>query len=137
MALPVVSGLLNSCEQNEEPLAAGGTEVINLNDYPPLQQQGAGIVDSFDNSGGPVIIIRKSDTEFLVATAVCTHQGCTVSPPDEPGKLISCPCHGSVFSPEDASVLAGPAERPLSTFEYTYDADSQTLTINFSEKILL
>jgi Rieske Fe-S protein len=42
---------------------------------------------------------------------VCTHQGCTVG--DVQNNQIHCPCHGSVFSAADGSVVNGPATAPL------------------------
>jgi Rieske Fe-S protein len=44
-------------------------------------------------------------------SAVCTHQGCTVSSVDN-GAII-CPCHGSRFDAQTGSVVAGPAQSPL------------------------
>ena len=48
---------------------------------------------------------------FQAFTAVCTHQGCTVSAVS--GGTINCPCHGSKFSVANGSVVAGPAPAPL------------------------
>jgi cytochrome b6-f complex iron-sulfur subunit len=54
---------------------------------------------------------------FRALSSVCTHLGCVTR--YQPGKdLIACPCHGSRYS-LDGEVLAGPAPRPLPTFQMT------------------
>ena len=62
-------------------------------------------------TGQQSVLVHLESGEFVAYSAVCTHQACTVAYKD--GKL-ACPCHGSVFDPEDgAAVLNGPADRPL------------------------
>jgi cytochrome b6-f complex iron-sulfur subunit len=52
---------------------------------------------------------------FRALSAVCTHLGCVTR--YQPGKdIIACPCHGSRYA-LDGEVLAGPAPRPLPTFQ--------------------
>jgi Rieske Fe-S protein len=46
-------------------------------------------------------------------SSTCTHLGCRVSY-DAKSKLLKCPCHGGVFTPEGKNI-AGPPPRPLST----------------------
>jgi nitrite reductase/ring-hydroxylating ferredoxin subunit len=58
-----------------------------------------------------VVVTQPSKGEFMAFSAVCTHQGCTVA--EIAGGQIKCPCHGSVYSIEDGSVVAGPAPKPL------------------------
>jgi glycine/D-amino acid oxidase-like deaminating enzyme/nitrite reductase/ring-hydroxylating ferredoxin subunit len=65
-----------------------------------------------DLDGERVAAYRAPDGSVTVRSAVCTHMGCLVRwNPAE--RTWDCPCHGSRFSP-DGSVLAGPAESPLS-----------------------
>ncbi|MHB1674029.1 MAG: QcrA and Rieske domain-containing protein [Acidobacteriaceae bacterium] len=70
-----------------------------------------------------IFVFRDREKGFAVASAVCTHLGCTVAyfPSD---RDFHCPCHGSVFSPTGA-VLHGPAPRPLNWFEVTLTRDGQ------------
>jgi Rieske Fe-S protein len=37
---------------------------------------------------------------------------------------INCPCHGSQFSIEDGSVVAGPAPSPLPAVDVVVEGDS-------------
>ncbi|MDR7311066.1 Rieske Fe-S protein [Nocardioides luteus] len=76
--------------------------------------------------GGGVIVadrnlVATQPTEgtFKVFSAVCPHQGCSVTKVTD--GTIDCPCHGSRFSIEDGSVSQGPARSPLEevTFEVT------------------
>jgi Rieske Fe-S protein len=60
---------------------------------------------------GKVVITQPQAGSFRAFTAICTHQGCTVSTVS--GGTINCPCHGSKFSVASGSVVAGPAPSPL------------------------
>ncbi|WP_258725418.1 Rieske (2Fe-2S) protein [Cellulomonas sp. NS3] len=61
----------------------------------------------------PLLLLQPTAGTVVALVAVCTHQGCTVV---ADGDALVCPCHGSVFSPEDGSVIVGPAEEPLAAF---------------------
>ncbi len=58
-----------------------------------------------------VVVTQPAAGDFKAFTAVCTHQGCTVSTISN--GIIKCPCHGSEFSIKDGSVKGGPAPAPL------------------------
>jgi menaquinol-cytochrome c reductase iron-sulfur subunit len=59
-----------------------------------------------------VVFLLKSDSgELRALSSTCTHLGCRVSY-DAKSKLIKCPCHGGVFTPEGRNV-SGPPPRPL------------------------
>jgi Rieske Fe-S protein len=80
----------------------GETELALLRDIP----DGSALVVS--SASGPVVLVREGSTVSGLS-AVCTHQGCTVSVSDAE---LPCPCHGSVFA-LDGSVLRAPATTPL------------------------
>ena len=69
--------------------------------------------------GADIIITRPTETTVAAYSAICTHEGCTVSPA---GKELDCPCHGSVFDLKGA-VMNGPARRPLDTVKVSLSGD--------------
>ena len=58
-----------------------------------------------------LVITQPKAGTFKAFSAICTHQGCTVSSVEN--GTINCPCHGSEFAITDGSVVAGPAPKPL------------------------
>ncbi|NHN54917.1 Rieske (2Fe-2S) protein [Calidifontibacter sp. DB0510] len=74
---------------------------------------GGGYIDTAAN----VVLTQPATGEFKAFSAVCTHQGCSVSSVE--GQKIVCPCHGSEFSIRDGSVLNGPATQPLAARKVT------------------
>jgi nitrite reductase/ring-hydroxylating ferredoxin subunit len=63
------------------------------------------------NADGGIVITQPASGTYKAFTAICTHQGCTVGSVSD--NQITCPCHGSVFSAKDGSVISGPAQAPL------------------------
>lgn len=113
---------------------ASGIEV-DLTIETALQPIGGALRKTFGafNGGNNIVIIRQSETEFLVVTAICTHQGCTVDLPTSPGANLICPCHGAQYSsrPSDGgAVLGGPAPLPLKKYPYAFDATRNVLILN-------
>ncbi len=70
-----------------------------------------------------IFVFHDRDRGFSVASAVCTHLGCTVAHFQSDQKF-HCPCHGSVFA-ADGSVVHGPAPKPLNWFEVILARDGQ------------
>lgn len=68
-------------------------------------------------SSAQIVITQPSAGTYKAFTAVCTHQGCTVSGVSD--NQIQCPCHGSLFSAKDGSVIQGPASTPLASKSIT------------------
>src|SRR5690606_16037032 len=89
---------------DEVSASAAGQAVVALDDVP------VGGAVSAEVAGVPVLVTRPTEDEVHAFSAVCTHQGCTVTPGDG---VLECPCHRSVFSLTDAAVQAGPAPEPL------------------------
>jgi Rieske Fe-S protein len=72
-----------------------------------------------------VVVTQPVAGEFKAFSAVCQHMGCTVG--SVSGGTINCPCHGSKYKITDASVVAGPAPRPLPAKQITVKGGDITL----------
>ncbi|MCX4574036.1 Rieske (2Fe-2S) protein [Streptomyces sp. NBC_01571] len=94
--------------------AAGGAELASTSDIPV----GGGKI--FKDR--KVVVTQPTKGEFKAFSAICTHQGCTVSTVAD--GTIDCPCHGSKYRITDASVVAGPAPRPLPAERITVEGNS-------------
>ncbi|WP_410640050.1 ubiquinol-cytochrome c reductase iron-sulfur subunit [Amycolatopsis sp. lyj-346] len=88
----------------QAPIAAG-TPLVALAEVPVGEAKAAKAPD-----GSDVIVVRTSDSAAAAFSAVCTHQGCTVTPK---GADLVCPCHNSVFNALTGEVKQGPANKPL------------------------
>jgi cytochrome b6-f complex iron-sulfur subunit len=70
-----------------------------------------------------IFVFRDQERGFAVASAVCTHLGCTVQWFGSDNRF-HCPCHGSIFA-ANGEVAHGPAPRSLEWFEVTQARDGQ------------
>ncbi len=76
---------------------------------------------------GPRVVVTQPEAgTYKAFSAVCTHEGCTVS--TVTNNTIVCPCHGAQFSASDGAVLGGPAPAPLSAVPLTVTGDTITLS---------
>jgi Rieske Fe-S protein len=66
-----------------------------------------------------VVVTQPTAGQFRGFTAICTHQGCTVSTVQN--GLITCLCHGSAFKVADGTVAQGPATKELKKIEVKQD----------------
>ncbi|WP_416980649.1 Rieske (2Fe-2S) protein [Streptomyces sp. T028] len=73
-----------------------------------------------------VVVTQPAKGDFKAFSAICTHQGCTVSTVAD--GTINCACHKSEFRIADGSVASGPATKPLPQKQITVQGDSITLT---------
>lgn len=72
-----------------------------------------GSAATVQTSLGTFLLARTGQDTFTALTAVCTHEGCTVS--GFASSQFVCPCHGSQYSTSGA-VVVGPATRSLQSF---------------------
>jgi Rieske Fe-S protein len=68
-----------------------------------------------------VVITQPTEGEFKAFTAVCTHQGNTVTSVEN--GTILCSFHGSSFSAETGEVEGGPAPSPLAEVPITVEGN--------------
>ena len=80
------------------------------------------------NSYG-AFVLRKSATEVVVFSNVCTHLSCRVNWDAGKNEYI-CPCHDGRFG-IDGKVVSGPPPRPLDV--YQTKVDKGILSIHFVE----
>lgn len=73
-------------------------------------------------SGLPAAIyLRKNENEtFTALLTQCTHKGCEVNPDYD---MLSCPCHGSKYSPA-GEVISPPAKEPLKKYDVRMDSEN-------------
>ena len=88
---------------DQEVAAYQGEELVTVVQVPV---EGGFIVEE-----PPVVVVQPAEGDIKAFSAVCPHQGCLMSSVE--ANEIFCPCHGSLFSAEDGSVLAGPATTGL------------------------
>jgi menaquinol-cytochrome c reductase iron-sulfur subunit len=80
------------------------------------------------NSYG-AFVLRKSQTETVVFSNVCTHLSCRVNWDAARSEYI-CPCHDGRFG-SDGKVVSGPPPRPLDV--YQTKVENGILSIQFVE----
>ena len=109
------ASLLAGCGGSDsgQEAGSGGRPIAKTGDIPV----GGGTVFA----GEEVVVTQPKAGEFMAFSAICTHQAC---PLDEvaDGSIV-CPCHGSRFAIEDASVQKRPATDPLEQRSVTIEGD--------------
>lgn len=74
-------------------------------------------------------VYRKSETDFIVFSSVCTHLACRVKWQEE-NKVYHCPCHDAEFGPE-GEIIKGPQSLPLNRYEHK--VENNQLLIHFKK----
>ena len=72
-----------------------------------------------------VVVVQPAAGDIKCFSAVCPHQGCLVASVE--ANEILCPCHGSLFSAQDGSVIQGPARQGLPPVDIAVEGDSVIL----------
>ncbi|MDP4015274.1 MAG: Rieske (2Fe-2S) protein [Candidatus Nanopelagicales bacterium] len=110
------TGLLAACGQGVSEPSESPDDLTAASDVPE-RQTGLALTSDVPEGGGLVVpdkwvvITQPTAGDFHAFSAICTHQGCTVSEVT-PDKIL-CPCHGSQYSSTTGEVLRGPAPLPL------------------------
>jgi Rieske Fe-S protein len=100
------------------PKVASGSELASFDEIPV----GGGIILTEQK----IVITQPAAGEFKAFSAVCTHQGFTVTSVKD--DTIRCDHHGSSYSASTGQVEGGPAAGPLAAVKITVDsADKKIL----------
>ena len=114
-ALPLLAacGSGSGSKAAESSGQAGGGATVAAADVPV----GGGTI----LADAKIVVTQPEKGTFKAFTAVCTHQGCTVT--KVLGGKIVCPCHGSTFSITDGSPQGGPAQSALAEKKVSVEGD--------------
>jgi Rieske Fe-S protein len=103
------SGGEQSTTQASGSSVSKGETIASISEVPANSAKGFTDTDT----GQPAVLVHLQNGNFAAFSAVCTHEGCTVSYQPDSQKLV-CPCHGSIFDPaQGAAVNQGPARTAL------------------------
>jgi cytochrome b6-f complex iron-sulfur subunit len=138
LSLLTVAGIVNACG-GDSPTSPSGSSapalpritapVVNntisltVDAGSPLANVGAAAL--VDTSSGGFLVAHTGTDAFVALTAVCTHEGCTITGYDN--QTYICPCHSSRYN-TSGMVVGGPAPRPLRQFPA--NASGTTLTVS-------
>jgi len=135
ISLASIAGALQACGSPTSPstasplqsvsgAVANGTVVLTIDAASPLAAVGgAALVQS---SLGNFLVTRTGQDSFTAVTAICTHEGCTVSGFEN--QTFVCGCHGSRYTTSGA-VVNGPATQPLRPFATRFANNVLTITV--------
>ncbi len=133
----VLASFLQSCQKSNNPVSASSPGVSDLKVINASVKNGA-VTLKIDSSSplandGSMALVNISETVLIVEnlggnsfraiSAICTHQGCTVSLYDSNSGDFVCPCHYSKFN-KSGRVVQGPANAPLREYNTNF-ADGQ------------
>src|SRR6267142_5100254 len=107
------------------PAAVDGEVSFAVEQLPPLMRVGGSVTGHAAGVPYPLVVLRSSATQMLAFDARCPHLGCAVS---GASSLFICPCHGSLFDLSGA-VKLGPAERPLTALQVTFDGTNVVVKV--------
>ena len=101
-----------------------GALVLTIDAASPLSSVGsAALVES---SSGRFLVAHIAVDTFVAVTAVCTHEGCTIT--GFSNQIYVCPCHGSRFN-TSGSVVSGPASTALRRFTTQFANNTLIITL--------
>ena len=78
---------------------------------------------------GKHILLANIGGRYYAISNICSHQKCELSDGKLEGNAVKCICHGSKFDVTSGSVLSGPAEKPVESYEVKVEGDDITIGI--------
>lgn len=139
IALPsVFSSFLESCNTPTSP-NGNATALLVLQGFllngivtvtidPSSAFAKSGIAAMVNYTSGSLLIDHTSGTLYNAFTAICTHQGCTISSFDSGSSQFVCGCHGSRFD-LSGKVAQGPASAPLQQYQTQFSNNQLIITL--------
>ncbi|WP_396215699.1 Rieske 2Fe-2S domain-containing protein [Gemmatimonas sp.] len=105
-----------------------GGLLVNIAAWPALANVG-GVSGSVGNvNGGPVAVVRTSDTSFSAFSMVCPHAGTTINVIN--GTSFRCPNHGALFNANGTLQPNSPQRtESLTRLTVIYTPGASTLTV--------
>ncbi len=104
---------------------ANGTITLTIEANSPLATVGSAALVQYSNSA--LLVARTAQDSFTALTAICTHQGCTIT--GYSNQVYMCPCHGSRFG-TNGSVIQGPASRALQKYQTQFANNQLVITVS-------
>lgn len=101
----------------------GGAVTLAVDAASPLASVGGTAL--VQSASGSFLVSRTAQDAFTALTAVCTHEGCTITQFQSP--TYFCPCHGSKFN-TSGGVVQGPAVSPLRAFTTRFSNNVLTIS---------
>ena len=138
LSLPAIFGsFLENCNSPTSPTnsstlptvqgsVSNGTVTVSIDSTSPLSKAGSSVIINF--STGSLLVDHPSGNTFVALSAICPHQGCTVSNYDSGSSQFVCPCHGSKFD-LNGKVVQGPANSNLQTYQTQFANNKLTITL--------
>ena len=112
-SLPVIGGSV-----------AGSAVIVTIDSSSALGSVGgAALVQA---SAGNFLVARTAQDSFTALTAICTHEGCTITGFQNSNYV--CPCHGSQYT-TSGRVLMGPATVALRQFTTQFVNNVLTISL--------
>ena len=103
----IVASFVGKAFKTSNPTPEAGSAITTTAKFP------VGSTMNFQAADGSPAVLFRTSAGVFAYSAICTHQGCTVSY-DSSQHLLICPCHGAAYDPtKSAAVVSGPAPTPL------------------------
>ncbi|RJS58560.1 hypothetical protein EH11_01719 [Bacillus subtilis] len=80
-------------------------------------------------AGTKTIVVGKVDSKVYAVDGICTHAYAELANGDLDGHCLYCPLHFASFDIRDGSVIDGPPDQPLSTYEVILKDDQVWIKI--------
>lgn len=124
--------LLESCSSAyyaQKPVVKDKSIVVAKTEFQNVTKKGTSIrpyiLVKLENQNFPIYLYRVSDADYTAVLMKCTHQGNELNAHDG---YLTCPAHGSEYD-KTGKVTEGPAEKNLTTFKVTSDAENVFIQI--------